>query len=194
MCWLLRYCAVAPTILAGQINPLLFEALYVSSLSVAVGNFLCSLNIFILYFFTSSYDYLQEIIPFIYRHIYMLLDFLYSILNFTFAGSSLHVWYMQSSAAGISACNILLCQSSTNMGKLQGKLWRETLFYLQGNCCLYCLIVYFSFSKHQSQNHVIVIPFFPPYFDEGPWSQIDPLPPSHQPLCLHYIGNPKKCP
>lgn len=26
-----RYCAIAPTILAGQIDPLLFEALYVSS-------------------------------------------------------------------------------------------------------------------------------------------------------------------
>ena len=26
-----RYCAVAPTILAGQIDPLLFEALYVSN-------------------------------------------------------------------------------------------------------------------------------------------------------------------
>ena len=27
-----RYCAVAPTILAGQIDPILFEALYVSSI------------------------------------------------------------------------------------------------------------------------------------------------------------------
>lgn len=26
-----RYCAVAPTVLAGQIDPVLFEALYVSS-------------------------------------------------------------------------------------------------------------------------------------------------------------------
>ncbi len=29
--WFFRYCAVAPTILAGQIDPILFEALYVSS-------------------------------------------------------------------------------------------------------------------------------------------------------------------
>lgn len=30
--WFFRYCAVAPTILAGQIDPILFEALYVSSI------------------------------------------------------------------------------------------------------------------------------------------------------------------
>lgn len=30
--WFFRYCAIAPTILAGQIDPVLFEALYVSSI------------------------------------------------------------------------------------------------------------------------------------------------------------------
>ena len=33
-----RYCAVAPTILAGQIDPILFEALYVSSI---IGLLIC---------------------------------------------------------------------------------------------------------------------------------------------------------
>uniref|UniRef100_A0A2P2JFI0 Uncharacterized protein n=1 Tax=Rhizophora mucronata TaxID=61149 RepID=A0A2P2JFI0_RHIMU len=41
----IRYCAVAPTVLAGQIDPLLFEALYVSTFYtiLAIFGFIFSL-------------------------------------------------------------------------------------------------------------------------------------------------------
>lgn len=127
--WFSRYCGVAPTILAGRIDPVLFEALYVSSHCQSVTGqpmnhwheiqfSFCPCIVFV---FCSQLFYM---------HLNMILFFLiFTILYFI-------AWLMwKRSVTGITTCNFSLCQDPTDMAELFCK-WRPA-FYPNRMYCSY---------------------------------------------------------
>lgn len=119
--WFFRYCAVAPTVLAGQIDPVLFEALYVSS---------------IFYFLVCTWTYVAGVCHSSLFSIAFLLIFIGMLIASTcisnvqacldfFSPSVKAYWVFlmrKWSVTGISACYISLRQDPTNMEELFCKL------------------------------------------------------------------------
>lgn len=79
--WALRYCALAPTVLAGQINPVLFEALYVSLRYCALAPKVL-FSFFVLVVVIKDLFFLHTLLGKIYLLIHALniLGFLYNVL------------------------------------------------------------------------------------------------------------------
>jgi hypothetical protein len=127
--WFFRYCALAPTILAGQINPVLFEALYVSS---------------IFYFLVCTWTYVAGVCHSSLFSLAFLLIFIRMLIckymHFKCSGlfriffphlPRCRVFLMRKwSVTGISACYFSLRQDPTNMEELFCELNVEGLIML----------------------------------------------------------------